>query len=296
MKIGKDSTLGFSSSYWTNDALLNENALPDVEGNAKYAPFISQPFSKIKICIESPTENCMEHTFSDVYANAKALFSGGFIRDATINQTQILSAFNPTPGTYADCGMQRPGFNIECTQGNKARWGYCTNCASQECQTSDYDDADAAIGIGLQGQSTPAMGAGWTNYFASGSGICSPNSMTYKAVWMYVQPATSGVHILQYPATDCPAGTATIDDDTACKTLAEANDLTFSSACCTNDGNWIHGCFHLSSNNQVYWNERPGAVTGNVGGDRVCQVPPTNGPALELKNVVVQCGGVVPTN
>ena len=215
MKIGKDSTLGFSSSYWTNDALLNENALPDVEGNAKYAPFISQPFSKIKICIESPTENCMEHTFSDVYANAKALFSGGFIRDATINQTQILSAFNPTPGTYADCGMQRPGFNIECTQGNKARWGYCTNCASQECQTSDYDDADAAIGIGLQGQLTLAMGAGWTNYFASGSGTCSPNSMTYKAVWMYVQPA---------------------------------------------------------------------------------QVTPTNGPALELKNVVVQCGGVVPTN
>ena len=189
MKIGKDSTLGFSSSYWTNDALLNEGALPDVEGNAKYAPFISQPFIKIKICIESPTENCVEHAFSEEYPSAKALFSSGFIRDETISQTQILAAFNPTPGSYRDCEMQRPGFNIECSDGNKARWGYCNNCASQSCQTSDSSDADAAIGIGLAGQSTPdEMGAGWTTYFG-GTSSCSRNNQIYKAVWMYVQPA-----------------------------------------------------------------------------------------------------------
>ena len=84
--------------------------------------------------------------------------------------------------------MQRPGFNIECKDGNKARWGYCNNCASQRCQEDDYSDADSAIGIGLTGQSTPnEMGAGWTNYFASGAGTCTATSMTYKRVWVAVK-------------------------------------------------------------------------------------------------------------
>ena len=56
----------------------------------------------------------------------------------------------------------RPGFNIQCNHGNKARWGFCNNCKSQPCQNSDSHDADAAIGIGLDGQATSEMGAGWT--------------------------------------------------------------------------------------------------------------------------------------
>ena len=84
--------------------------------------------------------------------------------------------------------MQRPGFNIECNDGNKARWGYCTNCANQACQEDDGNDADAAIGLGLAGQSTPSqMGAGWTNYFADGAGQCSARSMIYKKVWFSVK-------------------------------------------------------------------------------------------------------------
>merc|ERR1711981_770393 len=54
--------------------------------------------------------------------------------------------------------------------GNKARWGFCNNIPQQGCQTSDGNDADAAIGIGLKGQSTAKeMGAGWTEYFNSNS-------------------------------------------------------------------------------------------------------------------------------
>ena len=84
--------------------------------------------------------------------------------------------------------MQRPGFNIECNDGNKARWGFCNNCAKQSCQESDDSDADSAIGIGLAGQDTPnEMGAGWTNYFASGAGTCTATSMTYKRVWVSVK-------------------------------------------------------------------------------------------------------------
>ena len=36
---------------------------------------------------------------------------------------------------HQDCPMQRPGFNIQCNDGNKARWGFCLNCASQGCQS-----------------------------------------------------------------------------------------------------------------------------------------------------------------
>ena len=83
--------------------------------------------------------------------------------------------------------MQRPGFNIECKDGNRARWGYCVNCQNQGCQENDSNDADASIGIGLTGQSTSGeMGAGWTEYFASGPGTCSPNSKTFQRIWVSV--------------------------------------------------------------------------------------------------------------
>ena len=96
--------------------------------------------------------------------------------------------------------MQRPGFNVQCKDGNNARWGYCANCPSQPCQTKDSDDADAVIGIGLQGQSTTSeMGAGWTELFASGTGTCdnsktgSKNSSNgfgsaLKVIWVNIRP------------------------------------------------------------------------------------------------------------
>jgi len=281
MKLDGDATLGFSSAYWTNDALLNENEkknelpganhilavkhkivakYPPYRGkkddawfagtvtginlktqrvsityedgdkttdakteeiryaptrptdwgkgkkrgnnliptgaktvvlekkfNAKYAEFLKVPFSKIKMCVGKPDANCVEHKFTRDYANAKALFAAGYLRDKTVDQKGILKAFGPAKDSYQSCPMQRPGFNIQCNDGNKARWGYCTNCASQPCQNADSNDADAAIGIGLAGQSTPRqMGGGWTNYMASGKGTCSPNSMTEKHVWFYV--------------------------------------------------------------------------------------------------------------
>ena len=87
--------------------------------------------------------------------------------------------------------MQHPGFNIECKDNNKARWGYCVNCANQDCQLKETNDADASIGIGLKGQSTSVeIGAGWTEYFASGAGTCSANSKTYKKAWVSVSNET----------------------------------------------------------------------------------------------------------
>jgi hypothetical protein len=187
MKTNGDSTWGYSESLWTNDALLNENDADTNAGNSKYAAYLTTPVSKIKVCVGLCTSCCFEHTLSGVYTSTKALFSAGYIADSTLPQDEILSSFAVPDGTYAVCGMQRPGFNIQCNDGNKARFGFCNNCASQPCQTSDSNDADAAIGIGLAGQSTSGeMGGGWTEYFASGSGTCSANSKQTRNVWLFV--------------------------------------------------------------------------------------------------------------
>ena len=39
-----------------------------------------------------------------------------------------------------------------CSDNNKARWGYCANIPSQDCQEDDSNDADGVIGVGLEGQ------------------------------------------------------------------------------------------------------------------------------------------------
>ena len=87
--------------------------------------------------------------------------------------------------------MQRPGFNVVCpseNRVNRARWGYCANCPQQECQVADSDDADATIGIGLTGEATTVgMGAGWTEYFASGKDKCLANSKTFKSILVSVR-------------------------------------------------------------------------------------------------------------
>eukprot|EP00439_Symbiodinium_sp_Y106_P057072 s365_g8.t1 len=193
LKVGETSTLGFSSPLWTNTALLNEASPVDTVEDAKYKEFNAEPFERIRMCVGSPESNCVVHDFSKRYSSARALFSAGYIRDESVDKDGILSSFGPVKGSYRDCPMQRPGFNIECKDGNKARWGFCANCPSQACQSSDSNDADAAIGIGIAGQSTDTeLGAGWTAYFASGAGTCHANSKTFKPVWLWVNSLNDG--------------------------------------------------------------------------------------------------------
>ncbi|CAE7859127.1 rihA [Symbiodinium microadriaticum] len=187
LKVGETKTLGFSSPLWTNTALLNEASAADTIEDAKYKEFITEPFKRIRMCVGSAESNCVEHVFSQKYESARALFSAGYIRDEKVDKDGILSSFGPVKGSYRDCPMQRPGFNIECKDGNKARWGFCANCPSQPCQNADSSDADAAIGIGIAGQKTDTeLGAGWTAYFAPGDGKCSATSKTFKPVWLWV--------------------------------------------------------------------------------------------------------------
>merc|ERR1712048_1549965 len=162
--ISTGTTFGYSSKYWTDSRTLNPTSPLSQQKDAKYPAFMTTPFSMIRMCIGGPTINCVHHTFDKVFKSARDLFSAGYIRDSQVDQTGIERAFG-VKGHKA-CGMQRPGFNIQCKDNNKARWGFCNNIPAQGCQTADGNDADAAIGIGLKGQSTSKeMGAGRTRYW-----------------------------------------------------------------------------------------------------------------------------------
>jgi hypothetical protein len=117
-----------------------------------------------RFCIGT-ADNCLPpHAFLDPISSAKELFTGPHRREG-VQDHELLEIFGATG--HNDCEPQRPGFNTQCADGNSARWGFCNNIPSQGCQIHDADDADAVIGIGLEGQDCCPMGAGWTNYFVN---------------------------------------------------------------------------------------------------------------------------------
>lgn len=101
MQIMEDSAFGYSSAYWTNDQLLNENSAITDNVNAKYPSFLSTSFKSIRMCSGGPDRNCAFHTFDRAWNNAKELFSAGYIREPTLDQSQILKVLAPRKGTYA---------------------------------------------------------------------------------------------------------------------------------------------------------------------------------------------------
>ena len=54
------------------------------------------------MCVGKPDTNCVEHKFTRDYANAKALFAAGYIRDTTLDQKGILKVFGPAKGAYQE--------------------------------------------------------------------------------------------------------------------------------------------------------------------------------------------------
>ena len=97
MQIAEDSTFGYTSAYWTNDALLNENALPDDNVNAKFATFLNASFNQIRMCSRT---NCLSYSFKNTWDSAKQLFNSGFQRAADQDQDKLLAVFDPYKEDY----------------------------------------------------------------------------------------------------------------------------------------------------------------------------------------------------
>jgi len=238
LKSTGDAVLGYSSPYWTNADLLNTDSAVEEEANAKYAAFNNVAFTTIRLCVGSPSTNCYEHTLSSEHSSAHSLFSGDFIRDTQIDQSRLLEVLG-SPGIRT-CAMQRPGFNIECTEGNKARFGFCVNKPSQQCQESDENDSDAALGFGLAGEAdyltggeSGEQGAGWTKFTHGTLAI-------QKNVWLWVDaplpptgsPSTSTYGSENFIAVDgCPR-----TGQAQTPAFAQSTTATANVRCCSLDG------------------------------------------------------------
>ena len=189
MKLADGGVLGYDSELWSNVELLNEDSPEGEPVNAKYQAFLDVPFTRLRACVGSAHGHCFHHRFDTAWSSALELFSQDYIRDHTVDQAGIVQALGAKPGNYRTCPMLLPGFNVVCPGNNKARWGFCANCPSKTCR--DESQADAAIGIGLRGESSVAVGAGWTDYFAPGAGSCAPTSETSRNVWLWVANTTA---------------------------------------------------------------------------------------------------------
>ncbi|CAE7477052.1 PKHD1L1 [Symbiodinium sp. CCMP2456] len=189
MKFADGGLLGYDSELWDNVELLNEDSPEGEPVNAKYPAFLNVPFTRLRACVGSAHGHCVHHKFDTPWSSALELFSAGYVRDHTVDQAGLVQALGAKPGTYRSCPMLMPGFNVNCPGNNRARWGYCANCPSKTCRTES--EADAAIGIGLRGEGSAAVGAGWTDAFAPGAGSCSYTSETSRNVWLWVTNTTA---------------------------------------------------------------------------------------------------------
>ena len=95
---------------------------------------------------------------------------------------------------------------------------------------------------------------------------------------------TEHVEVVEFPNTVCPPWTSSIADQKTCRALAEANGMTWKGAL-ENDLQWISGCFQShekkghpkDSSKSVYYNLRPNASVGHIGGHRLCRVAAPTG-------------------
>ena len=203
----------YASDLWTNDETLNAEYTNITSGiDVKLPSFSTQPLTAVRFCVSS-LENCFT---LDVEANSsKELFSKGYQRRDDLDQRSFERLFN-ADGLRADYSpywptqcMQRPGFNIECNGGNKARLGFCGNAPGQICQPGDNDDADFAIGLGLSGQSLGGpggveyplntMGAGYSDFFVNGvPGGMAQDARSFQA-WFFVLAPGSDIENEPFP-------------------------------------------------------------------------------------------------
>ena len=161
-----DPVFRYSSSYWEATNVLNpQYNTPRTGVNAKLPAYNTQMLTAVAICTGSSPSSmqCYEEAIPGAPKTARQLFSGDYTRTPGMDQDQWNRVTGNT-NRRSPCGMQRPGFNTRCNDGNWARWGYCDNIPAQSCQDNDNSDSDRAIGLGLAGQSGTFATVGVVGY------------------------------------------------------------------------------------------------------------------------------------
>ena len=105
MKISQGGVLGYDSPLWGNSELLNPDSPEDRPDNAKYQAYLDVPFKRLRACVGTSNGQCVYHSFDITWNSSQALFSAGYVRDASVDQAGLVQALGATPGTYRSCPM-----------------------------------------------------------------------------------------------------------------------------------------------------------------------------------------------
>jgi len=220
MQIKKrDSVLDYDSAYWSSGTQLNADKTTEVVGFDVVLPeYSTAALNGIRICV-TYTTNCYTYMIGTEYSSALALFDGTYRRTDDMEQKtfeDLFSSYHDSRPNHVSC-LQKPGFNTQCIDNNRARFGFCGNLAEQTCQPNDTDDADFAIGIGCYNQDfSNAVGLGFGAGFGDGyvdgfrtSASLSNAGETFQA-WVYAvwdANASAGVFATYYSPPSQPPAT-----------------------------------------------------------------------------------------
>merc|ERR1719272_2101194 len=119
----------YTSSFWVAANVLNPQYNTPRSGvNSKLPAYNTQLLTAVELCTGSNPSSmrCYEEAIPGAARTARALFSGNYTRTSRMDQDQWNRVTGNT-NRRSPCGMQRPGFNTRCNDGNWARWGYCDN-------------------------------------------------------------------------------------------------------------------------------------------------------------------------
>jgi hypothetical protein len=205
MSTNGDETWKYDSDLWTSDATLAED---DVYApNRKLPSFMEKKFDRLKACFGGQRSNCIDIDFPEMWASAQALFSAGYVPITQHQASGFDAVLSPTPD---NCAPYLMGFNTwdsaypQANAGNRARFGYLASKPSDSCAAAHTagGDVDAAIGLGIQGETDlsneqggvsgmAAAGAGWTGFFESVAAKDS-SAVIARSAWLYVADSTEG--------------------------------------------------------------------------------------------------------
>ncbi len=167
MRINADSVLGYSATYWTNGALLNESPsaslTPTDAFNAKFQSYLTTVGSIVRGCLTGTPNKCVQ-----VWAGnrtAQQIFSENS-RSASLDRATWTNIFG-TNAAEPNCNVN--GINMFPAAYAGVRFGLIGNNEA-DCATPDF-----AIGLGIFTGTPVAQvcGAGLVQAYPSNAALCS---------------------------------------------------------------------------------------------------------------------------
>ena len=173
MRIKNDTTLNYSSTYWTNATLLDEDTgasqKPWLNYNGKFNSWNTVTGTNLRGCRGAPGPNlCLSQSWTGT-VTSYSLFNAAY-KAGTITRAQVIALFGIEDPAEPNCNASGINYNA----GAPTRFGFQGNNEA-DCNTND-----TSWGFGISGYSG-TCGAGVVTYnAATGRTYCQQATMWIK--------------------------------------------------------------------------------------------------------------------